>query len=186
MDGQIIEKVEPLRTKEEIKNMREALNQTGYAKRNLLLFNIGINTGLRISDILKLRIEDVKGKASVNIREKKTEKVRKVYLDVLMANIANYLEDKSDIGYLFESRFKGQPITTVQAYRILSIAGDRCGYDYVGTHTLRKTFGYHYYKKTKDIATLMEIFNHASQSITKRYIGIRDDEIKDSLKDFKL
>lgn len=186
MVKQVIEKVEPLRSEDEIKNMREALMQTNYQKRNSLLFNLGINTGLRISDILKLRIEDVKGRTVVEIREDKTLKTRKVYLDALMVAIAEYLEDKPDTGCLFESRFKGKPITTVQAYRILSEAGYKCGYDYVGTHTLRKTFGYHYYKKTKDVATLMEIFNHDSQSITKRYIGIRDDEIKDSLKDFKL
>ena len=183
---QVIEKVEPLRTAEEIKNIREALMQTNYPKRNLLLFNIGINTGLRISDVLNLRIEDVKGKTTVKVREKKTSKVRKVYLDSLMVDIAEYLEDKPDTGYLFESRFKGKPISTVQAYRILAGAGEACGYDYVGTHSCRKTFGFHYYKKTKDVATLMEIFNHDSQSITKKYIGIRDDEIKDSLKDFKL
>src|SRR5699024_8325976 len=183
---QVIENVEPLRTAEEIKNIREALMQTNYPKRNSLLFNIGINTGLRISDVLNLRIEDVKGKTTLKVREQKTSKVRKVYLDALMVDIAEYLEDKPDEGYLFESRFKGKPISTVQAYRILAGAGKACGYDYVGTHTCRKTFGFHYYKKTKDVATLMEIFNHDSQSITKKYIGIRDDEIKDSLKDFKL
>ncbi|BDP82253.1 hypothetical protein EfmAA290_29290 (plasmid) [Enterococcus faecium] len=50
----------------------------------------------------------------------------------------------------------------------------RLGRDDIGTHTLRKTFGYHYYKKTRDIATLMFIFNHSSQAITKRYIGITE------------
>lgn len=56
----------------------------------------------------------------------------------------------------------------------------------VGTHTMRKTFGYHYYKRTKDVATLMEIFNHSAPSITKRYIGITQDEIDKSLEDFML
>lgn len=181
-----IEKVEPLRTTEEIKNMRESLKQTLYPKRNLLLFNLGINTGLRISDIVDLRIEDVKYKTSIKIKEKKTNKFKTVYLYSIMADIADYLEDKPDAGYLFESRRKGRPISTIQAYRILQKAGDACGYDYIGTHTLRKTFGYHYYKKTKDIATLMKIFNHSSQSVTKRYIGINEEEIENSLKEFKL
>lgn len=187
MVRQIIEKVEPLRTKEEIKNMREALKQTNYAKRNLLLFNLGINTGLRISDILNIKVEDVRGKTSIYIREKKTNKKRQVYLDSMLVEITDYLAeiDPEDI-YLFESRRKGRPISTVQAYRTLAGAGEACGYDYVGTHTLRKTFGFHYYKKTKDIATLMYMFNHDSQSVTKRYIGITDEEVKDSLKDFRL
>ena len=54
----------------------------------------------------------------------------------------------------------------------------------IGTHTVRKTFGYHYYRSTKDIATLMEIFNHTSQQITKRYIGISEKEISETFKNF--
>lgn len=181
-----VENVQPLRTAEEIKNMREALAQTNDAERNLLLFNIGINTGLRIGDIVKLRIEDVKGRSSIVIREGKTKKPRTVYLDAIMANITDYLKDKPSEGWLFPSRKGDGHITTTQAYRILAGAGERCGYDYIGTHTLRKTFGYHYYQRTKDVATLMEIFNHSDQATTKRYIGIRDDEIKESLRDFKL
>ena len=185
-DNMSVENVQPLRTAEEIKNMREALAQTNDAERNLLLFNIGINTGLRIGDIVKLRIEDVKGRSSIVIREGKTKKPRTVYLDAIMADIADYLTDKPSEGWLFPSRKGDGHITTTQAYRILAGAGERCGYDYIGTHTLRKTFGYHYYQRTKDVATLMEIFNHSDQATTKRYIGIRDDEIKESLRDFKL
>lgn len=181
-----VENVQPLRTTEEIRNMREALAQTNAADRNLLLFNIGINTGLRIGDIVKLRIEDVKGRSSVRILEGKTSKARTVYLNAIMADIADYLSDKANEGYLFPSRKGDKHITTTQAYRILASAGEACGYDYVGSHTLRKTFGRHYYDRTKDVATLMEIFNHDSQSTTKRYIGIRDDEIKASLRDFRL
>lgn len=181
-----IENVQPLRTAEEIKNMREALAQTNAADRNLLLFNIGINTGLRVGDIVKLRIEDVKGRSSVLIREGKTKKPRNVYLTAIMGDIADYLDDKQASGWLFPSRRGDSHISTTQAYRIMSTAGKLCGYDYVGSHTLRKTFGRHYYDRTKDVATLMEIFNHSDQTTTKRYIGIREDEIRDSLRDFKL
>lgn len=178
--------VQPLRTAEEIKNMRQALGQTNAANRNLLLFNIGINTGLRIGDIVKLRIEDVKGRSSIRIQEGKTGKARTVYLHAVMADIADYLEDNGDTGYLFPSRKGDNHISTTQAYRILAGAGEACGYDYVGTHTLRKTFGRHYYDRTKDVATLMEIFNHDSQATTKRYIGIREDEIENSLREFRI
>lgn len=51
---------------------------------------------------------------------------------------------------------------------------------------MRKTFGYHYYKRFKDVATLQEILNHAAPSITKRYIGITQDEINESLEGFRL
>ena len=167
-DNMTVENVQPLRTAEEIRNVREALAQTNASERNLLLFNIGINTGLRIGDIVRLRIEDVKGRTSVVIREGKTRKARTVYLDAVLSDITNYLQDKDVEGWLFPSRKGDKHISTTQAYRIMANAGERCGYDYVGTHTLRKTFGYHYYQKTKDVATLMEIFNHADQATTKR------------------
>lgn len=181
-----VQNVQPLRTMDEIKNMREALAQTNDSKRNLLLFNIGINTGLRIGDMVKIRIENMKGKSSFVVKEGKTGKSRTVYLGAIMADIADYLEDKPNEGWLFPSRKGNSHISTTQAYRILADVGKRCGYDYVGSHTLRKTFGRHYYNRTKDVATLMEIFNHDSQTTTKRYIGIREDEIKESLRDFKL
>lgn len=69
-----------------------------------------------------------------------------------------------------------------QAYRILAKAGDMVGNNSVGTHTMRKTFGYTYYQATKDVATLMEIFNHSSQKTTLRYIGITEEAIENSIK----
>lgn len=186
MGEQVVENVEPLRTAAEIQNIREALNQTAFPRRNNLLFSLGINTGLRVGDLLQLRIEDVKGRSSVKIREGKTAKARLVHLDAVMADIAEYLDDQPNTGVLFASQRTGQPMSTVQAYRILKSAGNKCGYDYVGTHTMRKTFGYHYFQQTHDIVTLMIIFNHSSQNITKRYIGIEEDDIKNSLKDFRL
>jgi len=182
----VIENVKPLRTIEEIQHMREAFQQTLFPKRNQLLFSIGINTGLRVGDLLRLRIEDVKGKSSVKIQEGKTSKARIVHLDAVMAEIADYLENQPKVGALFPSQRTGESMSTVQAYRILKAAGKKCGYDYVGTHTMRKTFGYHYFQRTHDIVTLMIIFNHSSQNITKRYIGIEEDDIKNSLKNFRL
>lgn len=178
--------VEPLRTANEIAEFRDALALSKQASRNLLLFNIGINTGLRIGDIVKLRIKDVKGRSSFPVHEGKTAKKRTVHLNAIMSDIADYLTDKPDEGYLFPSRKGDGHITTTQSYRVLNKAADLIGRDDIGTHTLRKTFGFHYYQRTKDVATLMEIFNHSDQATTKRYIGIRDKEIADSLRDFKL
>ena len=60
------------------------------------------------------------------------------------------------------------------------------GRDDIGTHTMRKTFGYHHYKRNKDVATLQMLFNHSASSITLKYIGITDDEIDKSLENFSL
>ena len=65
-------------------------------------------------------------------------------------------------------------------------AGKLLGRDDVGTHTMRKTFGYQYYKRTNDIATLMQLFNHSSQYITLRYIGMQQKQLDEKLKDFNL
>ncbi|SFK12218.1 Phage integrase family protein [Halobacillus dabanensis] len=178
--------VEPLRSPAEIKEFREALKLSKQADRNMLLFNLGINTGLRIGDIVKLRIEDVKGASSIVVSEGKTKKPRRVHLNAIMGDIADYLSDKPNEGWLFPSRKGDGHITSTQAYRIYAKAADLLGRKDIGTHTGRKTFGYHYYQRTKDVATLMEIFNHSDQATTKRYIGITEDEIADTLKDFRL
>lgn len=176
--------VEPLRSSAEIENMKSALYDLG-GERDRFLFTFGINTGLRISDIVKFKVRDVRGKPYVDIVEQKTGKARRVHLLAIQPEIVMYCQDKVDGQYLFQSR-NGGHISTTQAYRILVRAGEWIGRDDIGTHTMRKTFGWHYYRKTKDVATLMEIFGHSAPSITKRYIGIRDDEIADSLKDFRL
>lgn len=180
--------VQPLRSMKEITDMIDALSMAPKtASRNVLLFKIGISTGLRIGDIVKLKVSDVKGKSSFKIREGKTKKERTVHLNAIMADIADYTEGLfSNDAYLFASRKGDSHITTTQAYRVLIGAAYMLGRTDVGTHTMRKTFGYHYYKRTHDILTLMNIFNHSDQSTTKRYIGITDDEVADTLKNFRL
>ncbi|MBP2241738.1 integrase [Cytobacillus eiseniae] len=181
--GMLID-VQPLKTKKEVNNLIEALGMSKQnGKRDQLLFKLGVSTGLRCGDIVALKVEQVKGKSSFKIREGKTRKERTVYLNSLMADIADYIETlPTDIIYLFPSRKGDCHITTTQAYRIIAKAGDMVGNNSIGTHTMSKTFGYTYYQATKDVATLMEIFNHSSQKITLRYIGITEESIENSLK----
>lgn len=180
--GMLID-VQPLKTKREINDLIEALGMSQNGLRDQLLFKLGVSTGLRCGDLVTLKIEQVKGKSNFKIREGKTKKERTVYLNNLMADIADYLETlPREAVYLFTSRKGGYPITTTQAYRIIAKAGDMIGNHSIGTHTMRKTFGYTYYQATKDVATLMEIFNHSSQKTTLRYIGITEEAIEDSIK----
>lgn len=185
--------VEPLRKVEDIASMKKALFDIGERSkgrtgaRDRFLFTIGINTGLRISDIVTLKVSDLRGKIYADIIEQKTGKHRRVHLTAISADINEYCEDMDSESWLFPSqRGENNHISTTQAYRLFTRAGEWLGREDIGTHTARKTFGYHYYKRTKDVATLMEIFGHSAPSITKRYIGINDDEIADSLKDFRL
>lgn len=62
----------------------------------------------------------------------------------------------------------------------------RIGLEEIGTHTMRKTFGYWHYQQYKDVAILQEIFNHSSPSVTLRYIGINQDNIDKSYMNFSL
>jgi len=74
---------------------------------------------------------------------------------------------------------RNRPITRVRAYDILREAAQHCELSEIGTHTLRKTFGYWvYHENEKDIALLQDIFGHSSPYITKKYIGINQEVIE--------
>lgn len=177
--------VQPIRDKEKIEEIKRILRHESY--RNYFLFVMGINTGLRISDLLSLRVKDVRNKTHIVIREKKTGNIRRFLINnALRQEIDEYTQGMNDDDYLFKSERGNKPIQRVQAYKIINRAAKKVGLEEIGTHTMRKTFGYHFYQRTKDVAMLQEIFNHSAPSITLRYIGITQDEIDNSLKEFNL
>ena len=181
-----MKKVQPIRDREKISQMKIELKKNGT--RDYMLFTFGINIGLRISDILNLKVSDVKNKTHINLVEIKTGKGQRLIISTqVKSEINEYITGMKDDEYLFQSR-KGvnKPISRIQAYRILNDAAIKVGLEEVGTHTLRKTFGYWHYQIHKDVATLQEIFNHSSPSITLRYIGITDDMKDATMKDFYL
>lgn len=167
--------VEPIRDLNVVMDIADYLK--GQDERNYVLFMFGIYSGLRISDILEFRIRDVRDKDAVYIREMKTGKEKRFPINnELKPVLKEYVRGKRDYEFLFRSpRYPNRPITRQQAYNILSEAGRKFGLDSIGTHTLRKTFGYHMYQQTHDAATLMDILNHASIASTMRYIGINQD-----------
>lgn len=180
-----MKEVQPIRSTEKIAEIKNLLKHDSY--RDYFLFVMGINTGLRISDLLPLQVKDVRNKTHITIKEKKTDKNKRFIINsALRSEIEEYTANLHDEDYLFPSKRTKNPIQRVQAYKILNKVAEKVGLDEIGTHTLRKTFGYHYYKKTKDVAMLQEIFNHSAPSVTKRYIGITQDEIDKSLEDFNL
>ena len=179
--------VQPIRSKEKIEEIKSVLAENGT--RDLLLFCMGINTGLRISDLLKLKVIDVKNKSHVEIKEQKTGKIKRFpIIGNLQVMIDDYVKNKPISDYLFKSRNGfNKPITRIMAYMIINNACCKCGIeDNIGTHTLRKTFGYHHYQQFHDVAILQYILNHSSPSITLRYIGISQDNIEETLQQFEL
>jgi len=177
-------KVEPIRDTEKIEEMKKILKQKNY--RDYLLFVIGINTGFRISDILNLKVRDVKDKRHIKIKEKKTGKVKKALINnKLKEDIADYIYFRNEEEYLFKSRER-EKITRSRAYQIIKEAARSVGLSGIGTHSLRKSFGYHHYQRNKDIALLQNLFNHSSPSVTLDYIGINQDIMDQSVEDFYL
>lgn len=170
-----------LNTVEPIREMDLVLDVADYLRskneRDYVLFMFGIYTGLRISDILKLRVRDVREKDYVYIRENKTGKEKRFPINAeLKPVITSYIQGKKDFEYLFKSpNFPNKAISRQQAYNILSDAGKAFGLSSIGTHTLRKTFGYHMYQQTHDAVTIKDILNHSHLSETLRYIGINQD-----------
>ncbi len=178
--------VEPIRNKRKIEVVKRILKEHG--SRDFLMFLLGINCGLRISDILKLKVSDVLNKDYIEIKEQKTKKYKKFPIaNSFKAVLKDYILGKSSDEWLFTSQKGDKPITRVQAYRIISQACQEAGITTrIGTHTLRKTFAYHFYKEKKDIALLQSLLNHSSPAITLRYIGINQDIIDSNLNSFCL
>ena len=167
--------VQPIREREKIEEMKEELKKGGT--RDYMLFYTGINSGIRISDVVSLNRDNVRNvdgnmKTHITIVEKKTNKVKKFPLTGnFYYEIERYTKNMKEGEYLFKSQ-KGinKPITTTQAYRIIKEASKRVGLAEIGTHSMRKTFGFHHYKQYKDVALLQQILNHSSPSVTLRYI----------------
>lgn len=184
--------VEPIKTKKDVEAVENYLKKN--SKRNQLIWVFGINTGLRVSDILCLNIADVKNKTYIEIKEKKTKKYKKFPLNQKLQNlIKDYLENERAHTYSTdecEPLFVGKKhcrLDRSQVYRFLNNTCKLLGVNAnVGTHTMRKTFGYFHYKQFNDVALLQKILNHSSPSITLRYIGIAQDEIDLSYSNFEL
>ncbi|HDR7590586.1 integrase [Bacillus mycoides] len=177
--------VQPIRSKEQIEDMKWALKRH-CSERDYILFMIGINTGLRVSDLLQLETHMIlklkrKRRKELKIKEGKTKKERIVNLTSIFDEIYQYTQTVEST-WLFPSRKGDQPISKIQAYRQLQKAGDFADIESIGTHTMRKTFGYWFYKQTKDVAMLQDILNHSTPQITLKYIGINKEE-KDNILD---
>lgn len=177
--------VQPIRDPDTLDEIKRYLKST--QPRNYLLFVLGINTGLRISDILKLRVGDVKG-THISLREMKTGKQKRIRITPeLKRELKPYIEGKEDHLYLIRSRQGiNKPIGRSMAYKLLNKVAKIFGLEEIGTHTMRKTMGYHFYRQNKDVALLQEIFNHSSPKVTLRYIGINQDTMDQAMSRFKI
>lgn len=181
--------VEPIRDRKKITQIKNLLRgQNRY--RDLLLFVVGINTALRISDLLKLQIhhfigEDENIRNRFWIKEQKRGKRHEITINQSMKEaLVEYLDAypfvlKDRQSYLFFNPRTKQHIQRGQAWKFITTICQEVGLrGNYGTHSLRKTWGYHARMQGVDLALIMYKLNHNSIAYTKRYLGITDDELQ--------
>ena len=175
---------EPIRNKNQIRELAGYYLNRGQI-RNYVLIVLAIHTALRISDLLLLKWDDVydfseKGvRNGVIITEKKTGKSKMFALNsevVRALKLFSSLNARAGV-FLFENMLTKQAISRIQAYRIIRAAADSLNFpNRVSCHSLRKTFGYHAWKNGASPAVIMEIYNHSSLDVTRRYLGVTQDD----------
>ena len=184
---------------EPFKNLNDIQKLKSYFKihnlRDYTIFVVGINVGLRAGDLLSLKVSDVRDKDVAYIMEEKTRKHRRFEINDSAAIAIRYYLNKTKLkndDYLFPSRKGNTPLTTQSLHRIINKAVEDCEIEgNFGTHSLRKTFGYHIYinniKENPGIVhVLQKIFNHTSESTTLNYIGITKNVIGSAYADLNL
>lgn len=178
-------------------------NKEWIARRNKLLFLVGINVSLRISDLVNIKWDyffndDGSFRDFYRIKPKKTRKTGKfvsIYFnDAVKKSINEYIEyypieDMND--YVFGSRKGDNHLSEKSAGRIIKEAAKECNINKnINSHSMRKTFGYHVWHNAKDkekaLVMLMIIFNHSSVVVTKQYIGILGEEVEDIFNELNL
>jgi len=174
--------VDPIKDVKDIKSIKRMLsdNPLHYA-----LFVVGINTALRAGDLLGLTVKDVKAilrdEDGAFVRESKTRKKRRIiFNDAAKDALRNLLSlrDHEDGEPIFQGQ-RGKISESYLCRLVKKWCNDIHLDGHYGSHSLRKSFGYHQRVTFKtDIPTLMEIFGHSTQKQTLTYLCIQPDEIK--------
>lgn len=180
-------KVYPIFEKDKQNKIELLLKSTNI--RNYLLWLVGTHTGLRVSDIVKLKVLDVKG-AVLNIIEQKTCKHKSINIsNKLKIVLKEYINNNSltDESYLFTSRqSKEKPMTIRRVQQIIKAIGKICDVpENINSHSLRKTFAYNLYTlSNNNIALVMEALNHSRENITLKYLCIKEKLLNELINEF--
>ncbi|MDF2878615.1 MAG: phage integrase family protein [Clostridia bacterium] len=184
-----------------IKDIEKVLDIQDYLRykneRDYVLFVLGIATGYRAGDLVKLKVRDIKdaldygyflileGKKvnSKRIRKENIKPREVKIISKLDKILREYIRDKKDFEYIFQSRKGNKYITVSHVSRILRTAGEWFGLHNISAHSMRKTYAYTIYMESgKDIVAVKELLGHSSIEITKRYLGL-DRETYDKYSD---
>lgn len=159
------------------------LLQRTYGQQMADIWTVGLNLALRVSDLLSIKFDDIRGDR-LTLKEGKTGKVATIKLnEKAKAVIERIHADNPDHVFLFQSyrnrwsiNREPKPLSRRYVSRAISQIGKEIGLT-LGTHSMRKTRGYHLYKNTRDIARVMKMLRHGSEAVTLRYIGITQDDV---------
>ena len=159
-----------------------------------LLLLLGFNTSLRISDLRRLKVKDIYLREYCEIKAKKTGKMAKILINPAARRELNrILRTMDGDDYIIQSREKDladngkRSISRQRAWQIINNIARQAGIeDHIGCHTLRKTFGYWYYKQTNDVVSLQRILGHTNRRDTLVYIGVIQEDIDESLMRFNI
>jgi len=177
--------VEPIRDIGKLTAIKRTLRKR--SPRDYLLFTLGVNSALRVGDLLRLKVEDVTdGKLKVRefltLREQKTGKDKRVKLNEAVTEAVDYFiaeakPKRSDL--LFASPRTGKALSRVQVWRLLNKWALDAGItDRIGAHSMRKSWGYQARKQGVPLELIQAKLGHSSPAVTRRYIGITADEIE--------
>ncbi|MGH0680966.1 tyrosine-type recombinase/integrase [Bacillus luti] len=171
-----------MKTTQPIKDLSVIQKISDYLKkdntRDYIMFRCMLFFALRTQDILTLKVKDVRGKYQIHFKEQKTSKTKIIEIHPdLVPELEAYTQNMDEEDYLFKSK-KGDSISRVHAFRILQNAGKECGLESLSGHVLRKTFCYHSYLNGTPLHVLSELLNHSAESVTRRYIGLEQENIK--------
>lgn len=161
-----------------------------YGKQLSDVWNLGLQLALRITDLLSIKFTDIK-QGKLYITEGKTGKLAEIQLNPKAQSIVDGIRVKCpDNMYIFESthqRNKGKPITREYVARAFKTVGEMDSINvHLGTHSMRKTRGYHLYKQTNNVAKVMYMLRHSSEAVTLKYIGITQEDIDNDFNSLEL
>ena len=190
--------VQPIKDHNKIKRMLKVLEDQN--PRNALLFRVGLNTILRIQDILDLKVKDIfhedgSFREYLSLFERKTRKYKNRQLknvklnSLLRKELKEYVEffELTPEDYIFFSLHNpDNNLDRIQAWRMLKKAAEKVGIKNFGTHSMRKTLAWTIYKQTKDISLVMIMLNHQSPKMTLRYLGITQESIDKTYEEFAI
>ena len=184
---------EPIRNKKQLHAILGYLKENSSSRRkarlrNFVIAKTQLNTSLRISDVLPLKVSDIMHLSGnfrryINLKEDKTGHKQRIAInDPLKETLRMYIKEMGleYDDFLFPGQTPNKPVTTTQIHRVFQDTALAPHIDNFNTHSLRKTWGYYAYKETKNIALIMEVYGHTTVRQTMKYIGITQSD-KDRL-----